>query len=52
MDRTPKFPLDEIAVATRGAVSPEDRQVEATWRGTVMGTQRRSRAYCEVHADR
>jgi hypothetical protein len=52
MDRRPKFPLHEIAVATRGAISPEDQRVEATWRGTVMGTQRRSRAPREVHADR
>jgi len=52
MDRKPKFPLQEIAVATRGAISPEDHQVEATWRGTVMGTQRRSRSDREVHADR
>jgi len=52
VDRKPKFPLHEIAVATRGAISPEDHQVEASWRGAVMGTQRRGRASREVHADR
>ena len=29
MDRTPKFPLEEIAVATRGARNDEERAVEA-----------------------
>jgi beta-galactosidase/beta-glucuronidase len=41
MDRTPKFPINEIAVATRGARSQEDHAVEANWRGTLMGGQRR-----------
>ena len=52
MDRTPKVPLHEIAIATRGAQKPEDFQVEATWRGVVMGTQRRGRTDRKVHADR
>ena len=39
MDRTPKFPLEEIAVATRGARSAEDQAVEASWRGEPMETQ-------------
>ena len=33
MDRKPKFPIHEIAVATRGAHSPwQDHEVEAGWR--------------------
>jgi beta-galactosidase/beta-glucuronidase len=51
MDRRPKFPLHEIAVATRGAISPDDHQVEASWRSEVMGTQRRGRARREIHVD-
>ncbi|MDB5292667.1 MAG: Beta-galactosidase [Phycisphaerales bacterium] len=41
MDRTPKFPLEQIAVATRGAHTPEEHQLEAAWRGNVMRTVRR-----------
>jgi hypothetical protein len=41
MDRTPKFPLHEIAVATRGPRTEEDRAIESTWRGSLMRTQRR-----------
>ena len=52
MDRTPKIPLNEIAVATRGAVSPPDLQVEAAWRGALMGTQRAGRPQRKVQADR
>ena len=51
MDRTPKIPLEQIAVATRGPQSPQDHQVEATWRGLVMHTQRRGRAERKVRAD-
>ena len=32
MDRTPKFPIEEIAVATRGALSKADRDIEAKWK--------------------
>jgi beta-galactosidase/beta-glucuronidase len=32
MDRTPKVPLDQIAVATRGARSDEEREIEAKLR--------------------
>jgi hypothetical protein len=31
MDRKPKFPIHEIAVATRGAYSPEEQEIEKTW---------------------
>jgi beta-galactosidase/beta-glucuronidase len=41
MDRTPKIPLEEIAVATRGERTPKDFEVSASWRGAVMGAQRR-----------
>ena len=33
MDRTPKFPLEQIAVATRGARNPDEQAIEASWRG-------------------
>ena len=52
MDRTPKFPIEQIAVATRGPRSPQDVQLEASWRGAVMGTQRRGRADRKILADR
>ncbi|MDQ6676869.1 MAG: glycoside hydrolase family 2 [Acidobacteriota bacterium] len=39
-DRTPKFPLEEIAVATRGTRSSQDRQVEFVWRERIMHFQR------------
>jgi Glycosyl hydrolases family 2, sugar binding domain/Glycosyl hydrolases family 2, TIM barrel domain/Glycosyl hydrolases family 2 len=32
MDRTPKIPIEQIAVATRGAQSEEDRKIEAKWK--------------------
>ncbi len=32
MDRTPKFPLEEMAIATRGAQNDHERAVEAAWR--------------------
>ena len=44
MDRTPKFPLEQIAVATRGARNAEEHAIEANWRGGLMqghaGTKR------------
>jgi beta-galactosidase/beta-glucuronidase len=40
MDRTPKFPLNEIAVATRGPRTQDEHAIEATWRGRLMGSQR------------
>ena len=52
MDRTPKIPLHEIAIATRGERAPKDFEVSAIWRGAVMGTQRRSRTDPQARADR
>ncbi|WP_428938225.1 glycoside hydrolase family 2 protein [Fontivita pretiosa] len=40
MDRTPKFPLDEIAVATRGPQSPQDQQIQARWRERLTSQER------------
>ena len=40
MDRTPKFPLDQIAIATRGPRSPQEEKVDATWRERLMSGQR------------
>ena len=39
-DRTPKFPLEEIALATRGPLSPAHYQLEAEWRERLMKRQR------------
>lgn len=52
MDRTPKFPLEQIAVATRGPRSAQDAQLEASWRAAVMDTQRRPQAQPKIRADR
>jgi len=52
MDRTPKFPLEQIAVATRGPHSAQDAQIEASWRAAMMGTQRRPRPEPKIRADR
>jgi hypothetical protein len=32
MDRTPKIPMEQIAVATRGAWSEQDQKIEQAWR--------------------
>lgn len=39
-DRTPKFPLKEIALATRGPRSSHDRRMEWAWRERMMHLQR------------
>jgi beta-galactosidase/beta-glucuronidase len=39
-DRTPKFPIEDIALATRGPRSARDRQVEWAWRERIMNFQR------------
>jgi hypothetical protein len=39
-DRTPKFPLEDIALATRGPRTARDRQVEWAWRERIMNFQR------------
>ncbi|HWF08838.1 MAG TPA: glycoside hydrolase family 2 TIM barrel-domain containing protein [Bryobacteraceae bacterium] len=38
-DRTPKFPLEEIALATRGPQTPHDHQLEWEWRERLMKQQ-------------
>jgi beta-galactosidase/beta-glucuronidase len=43
-DRTPKFPMEEIALATRGAVNYKDVQNEAIWREQLMSVQRANSA--------
>jgi beta-galactosidase/beta-glucuronidase len=40
-DRTPKVPLDQIALATTGARQAEDARVEAVWRERMMENQHR-----------
>ena len=32
MDRTPKFPIEEIAIATRGAQNPTEEEIARGWR--------------------
>jgi beta-galactosidase/beta-glucuronidase len=39
-DRTPKFPVEEIQMATRGAQTARDRQIEWAWRQHLMNAQR------------
>jgi beta-galactosidase/beta-glucuronidase len=39
-DRTPKFPITEIAAATRGPSKNVDRQIEWEWRERLMNNQR------------
>src|SRR5207248_10442363 len=41
MDRTPKFPLEQISIATRGPRSPQEEKIDAAWRERLMATQRR-----------
>ena len=41
MDRTPKIPLSEIAVATRGPHGPEEEALEAEWRQELREVQQR-----------
>jgi beta-galactosidase/beta-glucuronidase len=40
MDRTPKFPIEEIAIGTRGIRSREDEQIEAKWRERLINLER------------
>lgn len=40
MDRTPKIPIEEIALATRGPRSQRDNQSELAWRERLMNVQR------------
>jgi hypothetical protein len=40
-DRTPKFPLHEIALATHGPQTPHDQQLEWEWRERLMKRQQR-----------
>jgi beta-galactosidase/beta-glucuronidase len=40
MDRTPKFPIEKIALATRGPRTLKDRRIEAEWRERLMNSQR------------
>jgi hypothetical protein len=39
MDRTPKVPLEQIAVATRGARSKTDHEMELRWKQQLMRQQ-------------
>jgi len=39
-DRTPKFPIEQIALATRGPRTQRDFQLELEWRERLMNHQR------------
>ena len=39
-DRTPKFPIEQIALATRGPRSKRDLQIDWEWRERLMNQQR------------
>jgi hypothetical protein len=41
MDRTPKFPIEEIAIATRGAGTDDERRLENKWRQRLLNLQRK-----------
>jgi beta-galactosidase/beta-glucuronidase len=41
-DRTPKIPIEHIALTTRGPRSAKDRQLEWVWREQLMNSQRQS----------
>ncbi len=41
-DRTPKFPLDQIAAATRGPTTREEHALELHWRNDLMRKQHSS----------
>lgn len=40
MDRTPKFPVEHIACATRGPRGPHDEELQMGWRDTILRQQR------------
>ena len=40
MDRRPKIPIEQIALATRGPRTQKDRQMEWMWRERLMNSQR------------
>ena len=39
-DRTPKIPIEDIAIAVRGPVSEQDRHLDWLWRERLMNRQR------------
>jgi hypothetical protein len=43
MDRTPKVPLEQIAVATRGARTKTEHEIEQRWRQQLMRQQQQEK---------
>jgi hypothetical protein len=39
-DRTPKFPIEDIARATRGPATVQEQEAEIVWREEMMRLQR------------
>ena len=48
MDRTANFPIEQIAVATRGAESDAEKRIEAKWKQRLLAMQRQQKK--RVHA--
>jgi len=48
-DRRPKFPIEEIALATRGAQSAREHQLEWEWRERLMNNQRQRAGAIDDH---
>ncbi len=46
-DRTPKFPLDEMAFASRGPKTPHEQQIEREWRERLQRFQREHQVLLE-----
>ncbi|MCU1236652.1 MAG: glycoside hydrolase family 2, sugar binding, partial [Candidatus Solibacter sp.] len=48
-DRRPKIPIEEIALATRGAQSAREHQLEWEWRERLMNNQRQQASPVDEH---
>lgn len=51
-DRRPKFPMEQIALATRGAQTARDHQLEWKWRERLMNNQRQHAVPQDDHTTR
>lgn len=49
MDRTPKFPFDQIACATRGPQNQHDEELQMGWRKTILRHQRDREKHSLIH---
>ena len=51
MDRTPKFPLDQISIATRGPQTDQERRINAKWRQRLLALDRQQARLTTASAD-